>query len=168
MFQRNYLKYWSDKMNEINKILTDEIFEWYPNKYPFKSFINSVANFVDITGVISVAGLFLPEFIEHDKCIFFKENVEKKINEVKHISSPYGDDPKAIERYRNLFNLDEFFLFAADDACDDIRLVKKFGELLEYFWSRRLKELYPDKSFKFELAEDLYDEDGLCLTFWQE
>jgi len=155
-------------MNKIDKILSGEIFEWYPNKYPFKSFINSVANFIDINGVISVAGLLSPQFVSINNCIFLKENVEKKLKEGKHISSPYGNDLKTIERDHNLFNLDEFFLFAADDACDDIRLVKKFGELLEYFWSRRLKELYPDKSFKFELAEDLYDEDGLCLTFWQE
>lgn len=155
-------------MDKIDNILSDEIFEWYPNKYPFKSFINSVANFIDINGVISVAGLLSPQFVSYKNCIFLKENVEKKINEGSEITSPYGHDFKTIERDNNLFNLDEFFLLAADDSCDDIRLVKKFGELLEYFWSRRLKELYSDKKFQFEIAEDLYDEDGLCLTFWQE
>ena len=34
----------------------------------------------------------------------------------------------------NLFCLDDFYLLAADDAIMKENLVKKFGEVLIYFW----------------------------------
>lgn len=55
---------------KIEKILSKDVFEWYPNNYPSKSFIDSAMNFVDINGIIVVAGLFVPEFIEYKDHVF--------------------------------------------------------------------------------------------------
>ena len=157
------------KIKRTEKILSEDIFDWYPNKYPSKSFIDSTMNFVDMNGVIAVAGLFIPEFIEYKDHIFLKENIEPRLEKDKIFPCPYGYVDKAeVERYYNLFNLEEFFILTADETSRDLRMVKKLGGLLEYFWSRRLQELFPERKFNFEIKEDLYDEHGFCLTFWQE
>ena len=155
-------------MDKIKEILNEEIFDWYPNKYPSKSFIDSAMNLVDINSIIAVAGLFAPEFVELQGHIFLLDNVKVRIEKDEVFSSPYGKDKATIERYNNLFHLGEFFIVTASEASRDIRMLNKFGKLLIFFWSRRLKEIFPDKSFNFEIEYDLYDEDGLCLTFWQE
>ncbi|MBU1007769.1 hypothetical protein KKA53_01685 [Candidatus Dependentiae bacterium] len=152
----------------IREILNEDVFEWYPNRYPFKSYINSIMNFVDMNGVIAVAGLFVPKFIEQNGHIFLKENVKNRLEKNKLFPCPLGKDKRTTERYYNLFNLEEFFILTADESSSDIRMVKKLGELLVYFWSRRLKELFPEKQFLFEIKKNLYNEHGFCLTFWQE
>jgi len=156
-------------MDEIKKILSENIFDWYPSNYPSKSFIDTAMNHVNINDLISVAGLLAPEFIEHEDHVFFKENVKTLLEKKKIFPCPYGyKDKKEIERYYNLFHLGEFFLATQNEASNDTRMLYKFGKLLIYFWRKRLKELFPNKSFSFEIEYDLYDEHGLCLTFWQE
>ncbi len=155
-------------MKKIKDILNGNVFEWYPNRYPFKSYINSVMNFVDMNGVIAVAGLFSPKFVEYKDHVFLNENVEERLKKNIIFPCPFGQDKKTTERSYNLFNLEEFFIETADESSGDLRMVKKLGDLLLYFWSIKLKESFPSKQFKFEIAEDLYDEHGFCLTFWQE
>ncbi len=155
-------------MKKMKEILSGEVFGWYPNRYPFKSYVNSVANFVDINGVIAVAGLFSPEFIEYKDHIFLNENVDELLEKNIIFPCPFGGDKKTTERYYNLFNLEEFFILTADESSGDLRMVKKLGDLLLYFWSIKLKETFPNRRFRLEIAEDLYDEHGFCLTFWQE
>ena len=155
-------------MKKIQEILNEDVFEWYPNRYPFKSYINSVMNFVDMNGVIAVAGLFAPEFVEQKGHVFLKENIKTRLEKNKLFPCPLGKDKITTERYYNLFNLEEFFILTADETSSDLRMVKKLGGLLMYFWGRRLKELFPEKRFKFEMEEDLYNEHGFCITFWQE
>jgi hypothetical protein len=83
-------------------------------------------------------------------------------------STPFGDDPATVERYFNTINLAEFFLLAADDAVHSEDLVKTFGRVLQHFWSVALRARFPDRTYCFEMTSDLFDEEGLCLTFWQE
>ncbi len=156
-------------MKKIEEILNGEVFDWYPNRYPFRSYINSVMNFVDMNGVISVAGLFSPRLIEYKNHVFLAKNVGNMLEKNTLFPCPCGNgDRKTTERYYNLFNLEEFFIETADETSDDLRMVKKFGNLLLYFWGIKLRESFPKRRFKFEIAEDLYDEHGFCITFWQE
>ncbi len=155
-------------MYEIKKILSKDIFNWYPNNYPTKSFIESAMNCVDINGIMSVAGLLAPEFIEIEDHVFLYENVANSIEDSRALKCSYGSDRKTVEQYNNLFHLGEFFIVTQNEASSDDRMLNKFGELLIYFWSRRLKELFPAREFSFKIDYDLYDEKGLCLTFWQE
>lgn len=80
----------------------------------------------------------------------------------------FGNDPRTVERYYNLVNLEEFFLAAADEAVERDDLIEAFGRVLEHFWGLALRTRFPDRVYGFEIARDLYAEEGLCLTFWRE
>jgi hypothetical protein len=49
-----------------------------------------------------------------------------------------------------------------------IKLRRAGQRAIEHFWSRALKERFPDRTYRFETVVDLYDEHGPCLTFWQD
>ena len=147
-------------------LLDPEKITSYFSGYPIPSYANYVANKVGLEGVLAVAGLLSPAFVEYDNAIFLAENCSN-LSEIDTLQEKYLSDPGFIERYINLTCLPEFFLLAANDACDDDHLLEEFGRILIHFWSLRLRQLFPDKTFEFELKEDLFDEEGLCLTFSQ-
>jgi len=48
-------------------------------------------------------------------------------------------------------------------------LYLKFAQTLKTFWLARLKELFPERKFVFEISEDgLLEEDGVCITFCED
>lgn len=50
---------------------------------------------------------------------------------------------------------------------EDYRLCHLFAEQITRYWKRALSDAFPEKVFQFEIADDLLDEYGVCLTFWQ-
>jgi hypothetical protein len=50
---------------------------------------------------------------------------------------------------------------------EDYRLCHLFAEQITRYWKRALSDSFPEKVFQFEIADDLLDEYGVCLTFWQ-
>jgi hypothetical protein len=49
----------------------------------------------------------------------------------------------------------------------DYRLAHLFAQQVTKYWTRALSECFPEKVFQFEIADDLFDEYGVYLTFWQ-
>lgn len=150
----------------MENIVTIDLMDRFPSQYPHKSFFNYVSNLVGLEGVLSVAGLFAPELIIENNCIFLKENYEMiaKMNLYKE----YENDNKTLERYVNLLCVSEFYLLAADEAFEDEFLFHEFARVIMRFWQMYLQNQFPEKEFDFELHENgLFDEDGLCITFSQ-
>lgn len=46
--------------------------------------------------------------------------------------------------------------------------MKQFAKALEYYWDMRLKVCFPEKKFAFLPGMDLFDENGLCLTLYED
>ncbi|MDA0120789.1 hypothetical protein [Vibrio sp. T11.5] len=152
-------------MKTISGLVEPSILSRFPSGFPEKiGYTGYVSNCVGLEGVLACAALFSPEFVEYDGAIFLNSNIE---NNVRNISTRFGSSKKEVEQYNNLVCLSEFFLLAEDEACEDDELMKTFAETLIYYWKARLEFVYPDKSFEFLLEEKLFDEDGLCLTFFE-
>ncbi|WP_231987733.1 hypothetical protein [Pseudomonas thivervalensis] len=58
-------------------------------------------------------------------------------------------------------------MFKVGLAEEDYRLCHLFAKQIAKYWSDALSDCFPDKVFQFETADDLLDEYGVCLTFWQ-
>lgn len=154
-------------------IFTTDLMLKFPSRTAAETFSNWVANHVGLEQILGLAGMLDPELYEVEGLVFWNRYVAERLEQWslepwEKPKTSFGSDPETVERYYNIVNLAEFFLFAADDAVEDEELVAAFGRVLQHFWSMALRARFPDRTYNFEIAEDMYDEEGLCLTFWQD
>jgi len=153
-------------MRVVEGVLKPSLLAKFPSGFPEgNGYENYVSNCVGLEGVLACAALFSPEFFDYEDMVFLSNNVE---NDAKNISSRNGSSKKELEEYNNLVCLSEFFLQAEDEACENEFLMLEFGRILIYYWQARLSSQFPNKDFKFILKSDLFDEDGLCITFYEK
>lgn len=140
----------------------------FPSGTAATTFGDWVANHVGLEQVLGVAGFLDPEFVEVQGHLFWDRHVGEDLAKLEALNTPFGSDPETVERYYNIVNLSEFFLAAADQAVDRNDLVEAFGRVLQRFWNFALRTRFPDRIYCFEVAQNLFDEEGLCFTFWQD
>lgn len=150
-------------------------------------FFSYVGNLVSLEQAISVLGLLSPDFIETDGHIFWLPNAQRydlKKNHLKGLvetesgTLEQSASRRDVERYRNIFSINQFFskwedapgrpVFKVGLSEEDYRLCHLFAEQVSRYWSRALLDSFPERAFQFEIADDLLDEYGVCLTFWQQ
>jgi hypothetical protein len=154
-------------METSRGILTADIMFRFPSGTAAATFSEWVANHVGLEQVLGLAGLLDSDFYEVKDHLFWDRHVAERLEHIT-LETPFGNDPVTIERYFNTINLAEFFLMAADEAVHREELVQAFGRVLQYFWSTSLRARFPDRRYSFEIAPDLFKEEGLCLTFWRD
>ena len=154
-------------MRSHRGVLTTDIMLKFPSGTAAATFSNWVANHVGLEQVLGLAGMLDPEFHEVKGHLFWHRRVAEHLERVP-LNTPFGDDHATVERYFNTINLAEFFLLSADQAVHQQELVEAFGRVLQHFWGTALRARFPDREYRFEIASDLFNEEGLCLTFWQQ
>jgi hypothetical protein len=154
-------------MKTLDETLKPEIMQLFPSGTAVPTFPEWVANHAGLEQFLCVAGMLNPSFHEVKGLLVWDKRVVDCLDKVEP-GTPFGNDPETIERYFNTINLVEFFLMGADEALDREGLVEAFGEVLRYFWSLALKVRFPDRRYRFEIADGLFKEEGPCLTFWQD
>ena len=149
-------------------------------------FFSYVGNLVSLEQAISVLGLLSPDFIEVDGHVFWLPNAQKYDPQKIHLKGLVETESgvleqsalrRDVERYRNIFSINQFFskwedapdrpVFKVGLSEEDYRLCHLFAEQIARYWRRVLSDSFPEKVFQFEIADDLLDEYGVCLTFWQ-
>jgi hypothetical protein len=116
------------------------------------------ANHVGLEQILGVAGFLDPEFYEVKGHVFWDWFVAERREERSVITTPFGNDPRTVERYYNIVNLDEFFLLSFDEAVQTKSAIEIFGQVIEHFWGIALKMKFPERVYRFEIAPDLFDE----------
>ncbi len=155
-------------MKTYEGILPTTIMQKFSSASAAATFGDWVANHVGLEQLLGLAGIFAPEFVEVDGHLFWDRHVAEDLVKVVALTTPFGSDAETVERYYNLVNLAEFFLAAADQAVHQEELVEAFGLVLKHFWALALRARFSDRRYHVEVEHDLFDEEGLCLTFWQE
>ncbi|WP_434677054.1 hypothetical protein J3P77_13010 [Pseudomonas sp. R1-18] len=149
-------------------------------------FFSYAGNLVSLEQSISVLGLLSPDFIELDGHVFWLPNaqqydpknfpmtglVEAEVGVLEQSASR-----RDVERYKNIFSINQFFsrwedapgraIFKVGLSEEDYRLCHVFAEQIARYWRIALSDCFPEKVFQFEISDDLLDEYGVCLTFWQ-
>ncbi|MEQ6929041.1 hypothetical protein [Pseudomonas mosselii] len=149
-------------------------------------FFSYVGSLVSLEQAISVLGLLSPDFVEVDGHVFWLPNAQQYDSQKKCLKGlveteagalEQSTSRKDVERYRNIFSINQFFskwedspnrpVFKVGLSEEDYRLCHLFAEQIARYWKRALSDCFPEKVFQFEIADDLLDEYGVCLTFWQ-
>ena len=126
---------------------------------------------------ISTIGILDPTFSKDKNCVYWYPRTEKDLLYEENKFPKGYNSAKEVERYRNNFNLSEFFRKWEEPSEElpeevlenaDNKLLTIFAEQLSRAWRIRLKELFPDREFEFEIGMDILDEAGFCMTFSQK
>lgn len=149
-------------------VLDPDVMSQFPSGTAARTFPEWVANHVGLEQLLGLAGFLSPDFFEIDGHVFWDRYIAERLEQqARPFRTPFGNDPAAIERYFNTINLGEFFLASADDAVHQEPLLQAFGHVLAEFWGRALRAHFPESKFQFEVSPDLFNEEGLCFTFWK-
>lgn len=149
MFDDNLIKEFRE-WNEVNK----DNFTWW-------SYVNMKA---DLPTALGFAKFFNPTIIEINDCYFLKDNFFS-MEKYEEWKAECGNDKTCLEKMMNLYQLRDFFHINGYDEDDEYELLRILGEVLQYFWSLKLKQQYPDKKFIVSVFEDF---DDLFITVYQE
>ena len=149
-------------------------------------YFSYVGNVVSVEHALGALAILTPDFIERDGCIFWCPNVDEydpnkypmqglRKDEDENLTLSF--ERAHVERYRNNFAVSQFFskwedcpqrsIFRVGLSEEDYQLCHIFAQQIVRYWKIALLEHFPDCSFEFEIADDLLDEYGVCLTFWQ-
>jgi len=152
----------------------------------FGEFFSYSGSLVSLEQAISILGLLSPDFIGINSHIFWLPDAHQYDSQKHHLKGLVEVKPgvlepsasrKDVERYKNIFSVSQFFskwedapgrpVFKVGLSEQDYRLCHLFAEQITRYWKRALSDAFPERVFQFEIADDLLDEYGVCLTFWQ-
>lgn len=151
-------------MEIYSSIVDNSIIESFKNLRG-STLINNTANSCGIEEVISVANLLCPEIIEVKGYIFISEFYNGNIDSLE---KQFNCDRKKIEMFVNSWSLADFFLQASNESVHVDKIIQEFGKVIQYFWQRRLKEIFPAKKVTVEIDDEIMGENGLTVTVYQE
>jgi hypothetical protein len=152
-------------MEKRNGLLELKLLDTFSSGFPVENgYFGYISSCVGLEGTLACAAFFAPELIEYEGAILLASNID---NDVGNISTRFGSSKKQIEQYNNLVCLSEFFAFSEGESTDDDLLMDEFGKVIVHYWTNHLKQVYPGKLFEFLLDENLFDEDGLCVSFFE-
>lgn len=130
------------------------------------SLFNLFQNTCNIEQAIACSSLFWPEIIELDGLFFIRAFYDDiYINELKQ---RFNDDKREIERRANAHSIFDLFLTTQSESLLNDAIFDEFTKVLVLFWRLRFKELFPDKTFVVELEYEMYGENGMAITVYQE
>lgn len=127
--------------------------------------MNHMANTCTIDDVLAVSSVLCPELVQVNNCIFISELYQGNIDGLER---QFKNNRRKIEQFVNSWSLGDFFIGSHTDSVDNEKILKQFGDVLVYFWSRRVKEVFPEKNVIVELGMNIMGESGLTITMYQK
>lgn len=99
---------------------------------------------------------------------FWNYDENNSLDAITELEQMFNYNKKLIEMHVNSWSLGDFFLGCDDAAMDDEKVLTQFGHILEYYWRRRIKEVFPEKNMKIEIGNSIMGEYGLTITMFEE
>ena len=158
-------------INVYNSIVDNKIFDEFEVQRGITLF-NHSANSNFIEDFISMSYVLCPEMIEVNGYVFivdfFRERDNEAVEKVKNLEEQFSGDREKVEQWVNSWSFGDFFIGKDCKAMDNEKILRQFGDILVYFWSRRARELFPKKNIIVEYGDDLMGELGLSITLYQQ
>lgn len=161
-------------MGEIKlykSIVDEKIFHDFKEQRGVTLFNHSAnSNYID--DFISAAYVLCPDIIEVRGYIFiadfFDSQENEAIDKLLKLETQFNFDKKQIEQWVNSWSFGDFFLGKDCESMDNEKILKQFGDILVYHWTRRAKELFPARDIIVEYGEGLMGELGLSITLYEQ
>lgn len=170
-------------MRVISSVVKDEMFNAIPEELQCGvSFLDHFMNSTTMDVFFTCAYLLNPKLIEIEGYVFVadffdsrKEKMTEKemIDKIRRIEESQNYDKKLVEQWVNSRGFGEFFAGATNtmpvqiSMMDNMKVLNQFGDILVYFWSRRVKEVFPEKNIVVEYGDNIMGEYGPTITMYQ-
>ena len=87
---------------------------------------------------------------------------------MKILEKQFNYDKTQIEQWVNSESLGDFFIGKYTKSLDNDKMIDEFAKVLVYYWSRRAKELFPDRNIVVEVGNEIMGELGLTITMYEK
>ena len=87
---------------------------------------------------------------------------------MKILEKQFNYDKTQIEQWVNSQSLGDFFIGKYTKSLDNDKIIDEFAKVLVYYWSRRAKELFPDRNIVVEVGNEIMGELGLTITMYEK
>lgn len=155
----------------IKGIVNNEIFEEFEEQNGISLF-DHAANSCNVDNFLSVAYVLCPDIVEVKGYIFisdlFDRNEENALETIERLEKQYNYNKIMIEQWVNSRSLGDFFIGVHTNSMDNDKIVDEFAKVLVYNWSRRAKELFPDRNIVVKIGNEIMGELGLTITMYEE
>ena len=159
------------KYNKYLSIVNRKVFDEFEEQRGI-DFMNHSSNSTNIDDFIAVAYVLCPSFIEVDGYIFiadfYNAKEEEIIEELHRLEKQFGKNKKLIEKYVNSCSFGDLFIGKDCVSMDNKYILIQFGDILIYYWTRRAKELFPDRNIIVEYGDGIMGELGLTITLYED
>lgn len=160
-------------VNIYKSIVKNEIFQEFMTQRGISLFDHSAnSNFID--DFISTAYVLCPDIIDVDGYIFIADflksigNAEENLQEkLKSIKKQHNNVKKKVEQFVNSWCFGDFFIGKYCISMENDKILMQFGDILVYNWSRRVKEVFPNRNVVVEYGEGIAGEEGLTITLFE-
>lgn len=132
---------------------------------------------VSAKDIFAIPYILTPDFIQIKDYVFVADlfnrygekttTIAKHIKKVEALEKQFDGDTVKIEQMINSWSLIDFFCTQHSMNPLSEEEIETFGDILVYFWSKRLKELFPDKDIIVETGNEIMGELGLAITVYQ-
>lgn len=151
-------------MKIYESVVSDALLDHFSQQQG-RTLMNHAANTCGVEEVLATAALLWPVIVEDEGHVFVAEFYTQSLEQLK---KQFQYNKQKIERWVNAWSLADFFLLADSPSVHNDALITAFGETLRFFWSLRLKTLFPDRDFVVEVSAGIEGERGLAITFYQQ
>lgn len=156
------------------------LYEGIVKKYIFEEFqeqkgislFNHAQNACSIDDFLSIAYVLCPDIVEVEGYIFISDflntEIDKAITTVRSLEQQFNYDKREIEQWVNSWSLGDFFLFSSSPSMDNKEILEQFGKVLIYNWTRRAKELFPNRNIVVEVGNEIMWKIGPTITMYEQ
>jgi hypothetical protein len=159
------------KISLHKSIVNEEIFKEFETQRGVKLF-NHSSNSNYIEDFISAAYVLCPDIIEINGYIFigdfFEFRDDEAVNMVETLEEQHNFNKKNIEQWVNSWSFGDFFFGKDCKSMDNEKILYQFGDILIYNWTRRAKEIFPDRNIIVEYGDGIMGELGLTITLYEQ
>lgn len=160
-----------DKANFNKSVVNPEVYAEFEEKRGTNLF-NHSANSNYIEDFISVAYVLCPEIVDVNGYVFiadfYQATGDEAILKLHRLEAQFSNDKKQIEQWVNSWSFGDFFIGKYCTALENEIILRQFGDILVYYWSRRVQELFPNRKIIVEYGDGLMGEAGLAITMYQK
>lgn len=148
-------------MTKYPSIVSDDLLTEFENPLKDTLFNNAMWT-CGVEERLGTIGMLCPEIIEVDGCIFVADfQNQERFDRMQLTRTKYE-----IERWTNADSVAD--LFSSGVSVKNDPLLEAFANALQFFWSLRLKTLFPEREFVVELGMYLEGEEGLTITLQEK
>ena len=143
-------------------LVNEQILNEFPNRMG-QSLMNHAFNTCRIEDYLSVVSVLVPRLVEVNGCILIEEFYNGGYDSLEQ---QFAGDKQKIEQFVNTWSLGEFF-FVHDESIENDVIFDEFCKVVHHFWSKRVKELFPERNVVVELGWEMFGENGMAITMYQ-